>query len=331
MGAVGPFILRRILYMIPLMFIIAILSFGVLELMPGNILTQFQFDPAMDLAQLEREAARLGLDRPLHVRFWRWFSGLARGDAGHSFVTHQPVAQALFGGRIGWTLLLTTTTFFLTWVITLPMGLYSATHQYKAADHALTVFAFFGMSIPNFFFALLLLWLLVVGLRVGDMGLGISGIVAREYLGEPWTWSKVTSFLWHVWPPLVVLVTAGMAGLLRFTRGLMLDVLGEQYVLTARSKGLGEQRIIYKHALRNILNPFITSFGMGIGGFFAGAMIVAIIFNLPTVSRAYWHALQAQDTPVLMGGLIFFSAFALVGNLLADLGIVIADPRIKYN
>ncbi len=317
--------------MIPLLGIISMLSFGLLELMPGDILTAHQFDPAMDRALLEREAARLGLDRPLHIRFWRWFSGIARGDAGHSFTTHQPVFQALFSGRIGWTLILTTSTFFLTWVITLPMGLYSATHQYKASDHGLTAFAFFGMSIPNFFFALLILWVLVVLLRVGDMGLGISGIVARQYLGEPWTWSKFVSLLWHIWPPLLVLVTAGMAGLLRFTRGLMLDVLGEQYVLTARSKGLGEQRIIYKHALRNILNPFITSFGMGIGGFFGGEIVAAIIFDLPTVSLAYWHALQYQDIPVLMAGLLFFAAFALIGNLLADLGIAIADPRIRYN
>ena len=174
------------------------------------------------------------------------------------------------------------------------------------------------------------LYLLVV-VRVGDMGLGISGIVGQEFIGQPWSWDKFVSFLWHAWPPILVIGTAGMAGLLCFTRGLMIDTLGEMYVLTARAKGLTERIVIYKHALRNILNPFITSFGMGIGGFIQGAIISAIVFNLPTVSRAYWHALLAQDTQVLMGGILFFTAFFLAGNLLGDIGIAIADPRIRVN
>ncbi|MCD5416578.1 ABC transporter permease [Candidatus Bipolaricaulota bacterium] len=325
------FLVRRFLYMIPLLLVIAILSFALMEFMPGDFLDQFRFDPSVDLVRLEREAARLGLDQPRHIRFWRWFRGVLRGDLGESFVTQQPVARSLFAGRIGWTLMLTIPTFIFTWVITVPLGLYSSTHQYKLSDHVLTGFAFFGMSIPNFFFALLLLYFLVVVLQVGDMGLGVSGIVGQEFIGQPWSWDKFVSFLWHAWPPILVIGTAGMAGLLRFTRGLMIDTLGEMYVMTARAKGLTERTVVYKHALRNILNPFITSFSMGIGGFVQGAMISAIVFNLPTVSRAYWGALQAQDTQVLMGGIIFFTSFFLVGNLLGDIGIAIADPRIRVN
>ena len=326
------FIIRRVAYMIPLLVIISMLVFGVFALMPGDFLDQFKFDPAIDSAELERQAARLGLDQPLHIQYWRWVSGVARGDLGFSFSGRQPVFQFLFRGRLMWTVMVAVSTFLFTWVVAFPIGIYSATHQYKTGDHILTGFAFFGMSIPNFFFALLLLWLLVVGIGVGPRwGLEIGGIVGADFRGAPWSFDKFLSFLWHVWPAILVIGTAGMAGLVRLTRGFYLDSLGEQYVFTARAKGLTETRIKYKHIVRNILNPFITGIGMGLAGFISGDLIAAIIFNIPTVARAYWFALQAQDKPVLMAGLLLFTVIMLVGNLLADISLAAVDPRIRYN
>lgn len=318
--------------MIPLLVIVSMLVFGVFAIMPGTFLCQFKFDPAIDSAELERQAARLGLDQPLHIQYWRWIGGVVRGDLGFSFSGRRPVIEFLFRDRLMWTVMVAVSTFLFTWVVAFPIGIYSATHQYKAGDNILTGFAFMGMSIPNFFFALLLLWLLVVGIGVGPRwGLGVGGIVAAEFRGAPWSFDKFVSFLWHVWPAILVIGTAGMAGLVRFTRGFYLDALGEQYVLTARAKGVTEGRIKYKHIVRNILNPFITSIGMGLAGFISGDLIAAIIFNIPTVARAYWIALNAQDIPVLMAGLLLFTIIMLVGNLLADIGLAAVDPRIRYN
>ncbi|MCI2428721.1 ABC transporter permease [Candidatus Acetothermia bacterium] len=327
----GVFIIRRIAYMIPLLVITSMLVFGVFAIMPGTFLDQFKFDPAIDAAELARQAARLGLDQPLHIQYWRWISGVVQGDLGFSFSGRQPVLEFLFRGRLMWTVLVAVSTFLFTWIVSFPIGIYSATHQYKAGDNILTGLAFFGMSIPNFFFALLIIWLLVTVFRVGDLGLGVAGIVGAEFRGAPWSFDKFLSFLWHLWPPVLVIGTAGMAGLVRFTRGFYLDALGEQYVLTARAKGLTETKVKYKHIVRNILNPFITSLGMGLSGFISGDLIAAIIFNIPTVARAYWFALQAQDIPVLMAGLLLFTFIMLVGNLLADISLAAVDPRIRYN
>ena len=329
------YIVQRLLYMIPLMVVISILSFGLLHLMPGDYLTELRFDPDVDQALLEREAQRLGLDRPIHVQYWRWISGVVRGDFGYSFATRRPVFEALFGpglDRLLWTMRVAAITILFTWAVSIPLGIYSATHQYKASDHLLTGFAFFGMAIPNFFFALLLLWFLVVVVDVGELGLGIGGVVATEYLGQPWTWGKFVSFLWHVWPAVLVIGTAGMAGLVRISRGLTLDALGEQYVLTARSKGLTERVVLWKHMLRNIVNPLITLLGMGLlQGLVMGELIAAIVLNLPTVSRAFWDALQAHDLYTVMAGLLFFTFLLLIGNLIADITLAWTDPRIRYD
>lgn len=328
------FIIRRLLYMVPLLLVISMVCFVLLDLMPGTFLDQYYFDPQIDREQLEREAQRLGLDRPLIVRYFRWISGVIRGDFGYSFATRRPVWQFLFGPnleRLAWTVRVAALTILFTWLLSIPIGVYSATHQYKLSDHVFTFLAFVGMSIPNFFFGLVLLWLLVVPLNVGAHGLGVTGVVAAEYIGEPWSWGKFVSFLWHVWPAVLVIGTAGMAGLVRFMRGQLLDTLGEQYVLTARAKGLPERRVIWRHAVRNAINPLITSAGMGLlQTLFSGALISAIIFNLPTVSRAYWSALQAQDIPSVMAGLMFFTVLLLVGNLIADLVLAWVDPRIRY-
>ncbi len=317
--------------MIPLLIIISLISFAILQLMPGDYLTRSRLNPDITQETFNEMAHRYGLDKPFIVQWWIWFTRIIRyGDFGTSFETRQPVFFTLFmGGRLFWTLIISASTMLLTWLISIPLGIYSATHQYKVSDHTLTFFGFLGLSIPNFFFALVVLWMLVAVFHVGP-DLGVGGLFSNKYIEAPWSWGKFLNLLWHLWPVWLVVGTSGMAGLMRYMRGSLLDTLGLPYVQTARAKGLSEHVVIYKHAVRNAINPLITMLGMSLPGLLSGTLVTAIIFNLPTVERAYWQSLNAQDQYVTMGGLVFFSFLLLVGNLLADIMLAWVDPRIRY-
>ncbi len=317
--------------MIPLLIIISLISFAILQLMPGDYLTRSRLNPDITQETFDEMAHRYGLDKPFIVQWWIWFTRIIRyGDFGTSFETRQPVFFTLFmGGRLFWTLIISASTMLLTWLVSIPLGIYSATHQYKVSDHTLTFFGFLGLSIPNFFFALVVLWLLVAVFHVGP-DLGVGGLFSNKYIEAPWSWNKFLNLLWHLWPVWLVVGTSGMAGLMRYMRGSLLDTLRLPYVQTARAKGLSERVVIYKHAVRNAINPLITMLGMSLPNLLSGTLVTAIIFNLPTVERAYWQSLNAQDQYVTMGGLVFFSFLLLVGNLLADIMLAWVDPRIRY-
>jgi len=327
------YIIRRTLYMLPLLIIVSLCSFTIIQLMPGDYLTRARLDPQIKQETLNAMARRYGLDKPFLTRYWTWIKGIVtRGDFGTSFETRKPVFFTLFlGNRLQWTLVVSISTMIITWLLAIPLGIYSATHQYKPSDHTLTFFGFLGLSVPNFFFALVLLWLLVAVFKVGQHGLGIGGLFDNRFIDAPWSLAKLGNLLWHIWPAWLVIGTSGMAGLLRYMRGSLLDTLSLQYVQTARAKGLAERVVIYKHAVRNAINPLISILGMTLPTLVAGSLVTAIILNLPTVERAFWSALQMQDEYVIMGGLLFFSLFLLIGNLLADILLAWVDPRIRYN
>ena len=326
------YIIRRTLYMIPLLLVVSLISFSLIKLMPGDYLTTARMNPQITAETLQRQIERYGLDRPFVVQYGYWLKNVLLGDFGTSFDTRMPVFRTLFfGGRLMWTIILASTTLLLTWVIAIPIGIYSATHQYKPSDHVVTFFGFLGLSIPNFFFALVLLWLLVVIFKVGDHGLGVGGLLDSRFFDAPMSWAKLGNYLWHMWPLWVVIGTSGMAGLIRLMRGNLLDTLALPYVQTARSKGLKEKVVIYKHAVRNAINPLVTVLGLSLPTLVGGSIITAIVLNIPTVGRAYFSALQRQDEPVILGGLLFFSLFLLIGNVIADFLLAWVDPRIRYN
>jgi len=318
--------------MLPLLILVSIISFGLIQVMPGDYLTRAKMNPQITQKTLNQMMARYGLDKPFHVQYWLWFKQIiTKGDFGTSFETMRPVYWTLFmGDRFMWTIIIASTTMLLTWLIAIPLGIYSATHQYKPSDHTLTFFGFLGLSVPNFFFALVVLWVLVAIFKVGNYGLGVGGLFDNRFIGAPWSTAKFWNLLWHIWPAWLVIGTSGMAGLLRYMRGSLLDTLSLQYVQTARAKGLNERVVIYKHAVRNAINPLVSMLGMSLPGLVSGSLVTAIVLNLPTVERAFFSALQAQDTYVIMGGLLFFSLFLLVGNLLADILLAWVDPRIRY-
>ena len=326
------YIVRRTLYMLPLLVIVSLISFALVQIMPGDYLTRARLNPEVTQETFNEMARRYGLDKPFVTQYWIWLKGIVtRGDFGTSFETKLPVFFTLFmGNRLLWTLVITGSTMLITWLFAIPLGIYSATHQYKASDHTLTFCGFLGLSIPNFFFALVVLWILVALLRVGNYGLGIGGLFDNRFVNAPWSLAKFGNFLWHIWPAWLVIGTSGMAGLLRYMRGSLLDTLSLDYVQTARAKGLSERIVIYKHAVRNAINPLVSILGLTLPNLVSGSIVTAIILNLPTVGRAYFTALQMQDQYVVMGGLLFFSLFLLIGNLIADILLAWVDPRIRY-
>lgn len=324
------YIARRFVYMIPVLLVISIISFFVIQLMPGDFTTAFRLNPRWSRAEIERLEARYGLDRPVFVRYWRWVSGVPFGDFGYSMETSQPAFDVLFKGRIGWTVLISFGTLAFSWLLAIPIGIYSALRQYSVGDYTLTFFGFLGLSIPNFFLALVLIWLLVAVFDVGQYGLGVGGLFDVHYINAPWTWGRFVNLLWHLWPVIIVVGTSAMASLIRYMRGQMLDTLNQQYVLTARAKGLKERVVVIKHAARNAINPLITMLGLSLPSLFSAGLMTSIILGLPTVERAYWNALQRQDEYVIMSGLLFFSFMLLVGNLLGDIMLAWVDPRIRY-
>ena len=318
--------------MLPLLILVSLISFALIQIMPGDYLTRASMNPQITQETLNQMKARYGLDKPFIVQYWLWFKQIiTKGDFGTSFETMRPVYWTLFmGDRLMWTLIIASTTMLLTWLIAIPLGIYSATHQYKPSDHTLTFFGFLGLSIPNFFFALVVLWVLVAIFKVGNYGLGVGGLFDNRFIGASWSLAKLGNLLWHIWPAWLVIGTSGMAGLLRYMRGSLLDTLSLQYVQTARAKGLAESVVVYKHAVRNAINPLVSMLGMSLPGLVSGSLVTAIVLNLPTVERAFWSALQMQDQYVIMGGLLFFSLFLLLGNLLADILLAWVDPRIRY-
>lgn len=278
---------------------------------------------------------------PPWVQYWAWLKNvLTKGQFGYSAQWQVDALTALFGqGRLLYTIVLIGVTSLFSWLIAIPIGVYSAVRRYSLGDYTFTFMGFLGLSIPNFFLALVLIWFLVSVLNVGAMwDLGVTadfffhpGNCAGSLLGSYDGKSCFLIALWILWPTFLVIGTANMAMLIRYVRGNLLDVLGMPYVQTARSKGLRERLVIWKHALRNAINPLISIMGFWIPQMFEGTLVAAIILNWPVVERIYWKALQEQDEYLIMSGLLFFGGALLIGNLIADLLLAWSDPRIRYD
>lgn len=320
------YILRRFLYMIPLMILISILSFTVIKLQPGEFGSQYFSNPRVSPETVENLRARLGLNQPAYMQYLTWVKGIiTEGDFGYSFAYKRPVSELIWE-RLGWTVVVAGSTILFTWVLAIPIGIFSATHKYSIFDYVFTFVGFLGISVPNFFMALLLMYLV---LSFG--GTEVGGLFSQQYIGAPWSIAKFIDLLKHIWIPLIAIGTAGMAGILRQMRGNLLDILGEQYVQTARAKGLNENVVIYKHAVRNAINPLISMFGMQLPKLISGTIISAIVLNLPTMGPFFYDALINQDQYLVMTFLMFSAFMMLIGNLIADILLALVDPRIRLD
>jgi peptide/nickel transport system permease protein len=325
------YILRRLLIAIPTLIAISILSFVIIQLPPGDYLDQKiaqleqQYGDSSSVAQAEQLRKHYGLDRPMPERYVKWVSGFVKGDFGQSFRYEKPVNELIFE-RLAYTLMLSIGSLFVTYLLAIPIGIYSATHKYSWKDNTLTFLAFFGMSLPGFLIALLII---VAVYRL--FGFPLFGLFSPYYMntGE-WSWGKVLDLLNHLWVPLIVISINGTAALVRVMRGNLLDVLGEPFVRTARAKGLKENVVVVKHAARIAINPLISMLGMSLPDILSGTTIVSIVLNLPTVGPLLLQALQDQDMYLAGTIIVFMSVLLIIGNLLADIALAWVDPRIRY-
>lgn len=349
------FIIRRFLYMIPLLFIISVVAFTVVKLQPSDLVAQWKFNPSIGQEQLEQLIKQFDLDKDPFTQYISWIRNIfTKGDLGFSFFNKVPVLEYLFGrGALLYSMIIIFVTMIFTWAIAIPIGIYSATHKYSFMDHFLNFMGFLGLSIPNFLLAVLFLQFMVTVLNVGNwcsyewlrpvvqffrpgiecqagQGLGVGLLFDQEYLLAPWSWERFRNFIWHLWPVVLVVGTANIAALIRYMRANLLDVLGQPYVQTARAKGLSERIVIYKHAVRNAINPLVSMLGFWIPLMFEGMLVTSAVMVLGTVEQNYFNALATQDQWVIMGGLLYFGVILLVGNLISDILLAVVDPKIRY-
>jgi len=323
------YFLRRLGYMLVTLSIVTVLGYVIIELPPGSYVeTEIQRlqrqGGTMSMEQVDALYRRYGLDQPAYVRFWKWVSGFVRGDFGEAFTYNMPVSD-LIGARLGFTILISTLTLIFSWVVAIFVGVYSATHRYTAPDYIITVLQFIGLSVPNFMLALILMMV-----AQQSLGLEVGGLFSRAYENAPWSFAKVVDLFKHLWIPIVVIGASGTAWLSRVMRANLLDVLNMQYVQTARAKGLKENVVTWKHAVRNAIHPLIMVLGASLPGIISGETIVAIVLNLPTTGPLYFNALLRQDMYLAGTFLMFLAIMLLIGNLLADMLLAWVDPRIRY-
>lgn len=319
------YIIRRIIYMIPMLIGITSLSFIIMQLAPGDFLTSMQMSPDFPPELLARMRAQYGLDQPVYVQYFNWIFRVFQGDLGYSFLWHAPVTWVL-QQRIWNTLLLTAVATVVAWAIAIPIGIHSATHQYSWSDKILTFFAFIGISIPNWFFGLLILYFIVSQ----GINLPIGGMISTDFR-EFSLWEKTTDLARHMLVPVIVLSTGIMASLMRYMRSNLLEVLKQDYVTTARAKGLSRRVVVNKHAVRNAINPLITLFGFQLGSLFSGAALTEIILNWPGIGSLMLSAVRGLDYYLVMGNLIIGGVMLIIGNLIADLLLAWSDPRIRFD
>lgn len=325
----GGFIVRRLLAMVPTLFLISIVCFIIIQLPPGDFLTSLQALAASsgsgaDQAAMDNLRHQYGLDQPKYVRYLKWIAGFPRGDFGYSFEWKRPVRE-LIAGRLGMTLLLSGLSLVIMWMIAVPVGIYSATHKYSAADHALTFLGFLGLSVPDFLLGLIYLF---VGIFV--FSTSVSGLFPPGMAEAPWSLAKGLNLLNRLFWPALILGASGMAQLIRILRGSMLEVLGQQFVTTARAKGLSEATVVQKHVVRVAVNPLISVMGMQLPHLISGATVLGIVLSLPTIGPMFVRALTSQDMYLAGTFLLMLSLLLMLGNLLADVGLAWMDPRIRY-
>lgn len=316
----GRYVARRLLQAIPLVIIITLIIFALMQLAPGGPLAMYKSNPKVTGEDLARIAHNLGLDRPIYVQYFMWLKRMVVGNWGTSFASGRPVLN-LIGERLVATMTLMLTAEFLALLVGIPLGIWCALHRYTVRDYIATFLSFFGMSMPVFWFGLMLQ--LFFGLKLG--WLPTAGM-QDPFLGFD-LWDRVS----HLILPTIVLSLATMAQYSRFMRSSMLEVVRQDYVRTARSKGLAERVVINKHALKNALIPVVTVVAIGIPFQFSGAVVTETIFAWPGMGRLYFESLGRLDYPVLMGILTITAVLVVSFNLIADIIYAWLDPRISYD
>ena len=323
------YILGRLLVMIPTLILISMLVFTIIELPPGDYFESYVAEmramgETANLAEIEELRTRYGFDQPAPVRYFRWATGMLVGDFGYSFEYQLPVNEVV-GDRLWLTVLVSFVTIIVTWILAFPIGIYSATHKYSWGDYGLTFLGLLGIAIPNFMLALILMYFANIW-----FGTSIGHLMDREYLNQPMSWDKFKSVMEHLWIPVLIIGTAGTAGMIRRLRANLLDELQKQYVVTARAKGLHPFKVLIKYPLRMALNFFISDIGSILPAIISGAEITAVVLSLETTGPMLIRALQSQDMYLAGSFLMFLAFLTVVGVLVSDIALAILDPRIRF-
>ncbi|MBL4692057.1 MAG: ABC transporter permease [Magnetovibrio sp.] len=322
-------ILNRLVTMAGTLFVISILVFIIIQLPPGDYLTTYitELESQGELVSQEKIdflRHQYALDKPMVEQYFIWASGLVQGNLGYSFEYNLPVTEVI-GDRLFLSMILNFATVIFIYLVSFPIGVYSATHQYSWGDHGLSFLGFLGLATPNFLLALILPYTANV-----MFGTSIGGLMAAEFIGQPWSWAKILSMMEHLWVPVVVIGTSGTAGMIRRLRANLLDELHKQYVTTGRAKGLSELRLLVKYPLRMALNPFIADTGNLLPQVVSGSVIVSVVMSLPTTGPMLLSSLRSQDMYLAGSFLMFLACLTVVGMFVSDILLVVLDPRIRH-
>ena len=323
------YVARRLLLMIPTLFVISLLVYLIINLPPGDCVTA-QIDELLSrgdadaLARADELRALYGLDHSVWYRYFHWIGGIFRWDFGLSCQDTVPVKD-LIGERLALTVLMESCTIVFIWTVSFVIGVYAATHQYQAGDYAASFLGFLGLAIPNFLLALVLLY-------VGKVyfGISIGGLMDPEFIEKPLSWGKFVSVSKHLVIPVIVIGTAGTAGMIRRLRANLLDELQKQYVVTGRAKGLPPLKLLLKYPLRHALNPFVADIGHLLPEVVSGSVIVSVVLSLPTMGPMLLNALKTQDVNLAATFLLFVAMLTVFGMLISDLLLAALDPRIRF-
>ncbi len=323
------YMLRRFSYAVFTVWVISLLAFAVIQLPPGDYVTDMvnqlreqAGDVSPEWEQRMREV--YGMDDPFIVQYYKWIRNiLLKGQFGYSFFYKRDAAE-MIAERLPMSFALSFLSMLFVWAVALPIGFYSAVRQYSLVDYAASFVGFFGMAIPNFLLALLVLFL-----TYKYLGQAVIGLFSSEYVDAPWTWGKVVDLLKHVWVPMVIIGIGSTAGLIRTMRANLLDELNKPYVETARAKGMGETRLLIKYPLRHALNPFVSTLGWMLPGLVSGETIVSMVLNLPTSGPVLYTSLVQQDQYVAAGFILMLSTLTVIGTFISDLLLAWVDPRIR--
>jgi len=323
------YFLRRLIYMVITVAAVSVVAFTIIQLPPGDYLTshimQLEEEGTLisesEIASLKRQ---YGLDKPIYVRYFLWIWKIVRyGNFGKSFQMNRPVSDLIWE-RLALTTIMSICAMVFTFTVAIPIGIYSATHQYSTADYSFTVIGYVGLATPNFLLALILMFM-----AYKYFGASVGGLFSPQYLRAPWSMGKVLDMFSHLWIPMIVLGTAGTAGLIRVMRGMLLDELRKQYVITARAKGVSELTLLFKYPVRAAINPIVSTIGWRLTMIISGAPIVAVVLSLPTTGPLLLRALLSQDMYLAGAFILLLCILTVIGTFVSDILLTLVDPRIK--
>lgn len=318
------FLTRRLLAAIPLIIVVTFIAKALLVASPGNFLDTIRLTPSISKDYIDHMVRMYHLDsNNVFERYWYWFWPAVQGDFGYSFTKSAPVSS-LIGERVLNTLLLTGSALVFSWVFAIPLGMLAAVYRNRWADKLISFVSFFGLSIPSVFFSLLMI------LFAAKSGLFPAGGIHNQVMWDVMSpWEKFVDSLWHLVLPMIVLGTIGLAQYVRQMRSEMVETLSQDYIRTARAKGLGQWRVLTRHALGNAINPLVTIFGFSLATLLAGALLTEYVFGWPGLGTLIFDALSSKDEPVVMASVVMLVLMLVIGNLIADVLLAIIDPRIR--